>query len=302
LVPVEITNLPAALHPRQEEVFQLSSETKLSQAIRSTNVAKGHVSCWWLGGSGFVFKTAQGTVVYLDAYLSDAVKGIFGAERAFAPPIDPEEVRADAFIATHWHEDHLDPGLIPIVARNNPHAKFIMPPSATAHALSWGVPRSQVAGLKWGETLKIADVIIEATPARHEANIPGWEVPDAMGVLLNLDQLTIYHCGDTEYDVRLRRLKSRHPDVALLCINGITGNMDAHEAALLAWQLGAGIVVPIHHFLWAVTTGSAEETLDPKLFASTYRHLGGTGQAVIPTLGEEIDLSATRQLQDPVQA
>jgi L-ascorbate metabolism protein UlaG (beta-lactamase superfamily) len=134
-------------------------------------------------------------------------------------------------------------------------------------------------------------VTVEATPARHEANIPGWEVPDAMGVLLSIDGLTIYHCGDTEYDVRLRRLKARHPDVALLCINGITGNMDAHEAALMAWHLGASLVVPIHHYLWAVTTGTEEETLNPELFVSTYGRLVGAGKALIPAIGEEIDLS-----------
>ncbi len=273
----------------------MSNGTKVSQAIATTNVVEGHVSCWWLGGSGFVFKTSKGTVIYLDAYLSNVVKDIFGAERAFAPPIDPQEVRADAVISTHWHEDHLDPGLIPIVARNNPDAKFIMPPSATSHALSWGLRRSQIAPLQWGQTVQVKDVSVEATPARHEANIPGWEVPDAMGVLLNTEQLTIYHCGDTEYDVRLRRLKSRKPDVALLCINGVSGNMDAHEAALLAWHLGAGLVVPIHHFLWAVTTGTAEETLDPQLFLSTYDSLRGTGEALIPHVGEEIDLAMARR-------
>ncbi len=127
----------------------------LSQRIAAAKVAAGHVLCWWLGGSGFVFKTAKGTVVYLDAYLSDAVKGIFGADRAFAPPIDPSDARADAFIATHWHEDHLDPGFIPTAARNNPQAKFIMPPSATAHALSWGVTRPQIVPLQWGRPCRL---------------------------------------------------------------------------------------------------------------------------------------------------
>jgi L-ascorbate metabolism protein UlaG (beta-lactamase superfamily) len=121
-----------------------------------------------------------------------------------------------------------------------------------------------------------------------------------MGVLLSVDPLTIYHSGDTEYDVRLRRLKSHHPDVALLCINGITGNMDAYEAALLAWHLGAHIVIPIHHYLWAVTTGTAEETLDPKIFVDTYGRLGGIGQALIPTVGKEIDLTRGQRQGAPL--
>jgi L-ascorbate 6-phosphate lactonase len=280
----------------------MNQKARLSEQIAEKRVATGNVACWWLGGSGFVFKSSQGTIVYVDPYLSNIVKSIFGAERAFPPPIEPEEVRADCIISTHWHEDHLDPGLIPVIARNNPEAKFLMPPSATSHILSWSVPRSQVIPLPRGEAANIGDVRIEATPARHEANIPGWEVPDAIGVLLQADGLTIYHCGDTEYDVRLRRLKARSPDVALLCINGITGNMDAHEAALLAWHLGAGTVMPIHHYLWAVTSGSEEETLDPELFVATYKRLGGRGLAVIPTVGAEIELSSSRPSGNEKQA
>src|SRR5580698_1248880 len=120
----------------------MTHEWKLVRRVAEKQVPVGHVCGWWLGGSGFVFKTPEGTVIYLDPYLSDAVKGIFGADRAFPAPIHPEDVRADAVISTHWHEDHLDPGSIPIIARNNPGAKFIMPPSATSHSLSWGVPRS----------------------------------------------------------------------------------------------------------------------------------------------------------------
>ena len=267
-----------------------SDGSDLSQRIADKGVGASRLSCWWLGGSGFVFKTSSGAVIYIDPYLSNSVKGIFGVDRAFPPPIAPEEVRTDAVISTHWHEDHLDPGSIPVIARNNPQACFIMPPSATSHALSWGVPRTQVTALRYGEALDLKGVRIEATPARHNAGIPGWEAPDAMGVLLQFGDFTVYHCGDTEYDVQLRRLKSRKPDVAMVCINGVGGNMDAHEAALLAWHLGAGVVIPIHHYLWATTSGSPEETLDPHLFRDSYLRFGGKGLVVIPKLAEEISL------------
>jgi len=268
----------------------MQNKMSLTREISDKKVAHGHISCWWLGGSGFVFKDANDTIIYLDPYLSNAVKGIFGADRAFSAPIAPEDVRTHAVVSTHWHEDHLDPGSIPIIARNNPGAKFIMPPSATSHALSWGIPRSQILGIQHGQTMQVASVTVEAVPARHEAGIPGWDVPDAMGVLLQFGSFTIYHCGDTEYDIRLRRLKTRKPNVAMLCINGVSGNMDAHEAALLAWHLGAEVVIPIHHYLWATNTGTNEETLDPQLFADTYTRLGGTGSPIIPRVGAEIDL------------
>ena len=268
----------------------MNTEPKLTQRVAAKNVVKGHVAGWWLGGSGFVFKTHPGTIIYIDPYLSNSLKDILGLERGFASPIDPEDVRTDVVISTHWHEDHLDPGSTPIIARNNPEAKFCMPPSSIPRALAYGVSRSQMVALKWGETAQIRDVTVEAAPARHHSGIPGWDVSDPIGVLIKTDGPTIYHSGDTEYDVRLRRLKIRKPDVALLCINGVTGNMDAYEAALLAWHLGVGVALPIHHLLWAVTSGKEEETLDPELFAITYARLGGSGKTLLPQVGKEIDL------------
>ncbi len=265
----------------------------LAARVAREEAPPGHVIAWWLGGSGFIFKTPAGTQVYIDPYLSNAAEDIFGAgnKRGFSTPIRAEDVRADAVIATHWHEDHLDPGAIPVIARHSPATRFIMPPSATGHAVSWGVPRDRVVALTAGQTLTVGDVTITAVPARHEAGIPGWEVPDAIGVVLEAEGLKIYQTGDTEYDVRLRLLKHEGIDAVIACINGVTGNMDAYEAALLAWQLGARTVIPMHHLLWAGAPGGPDATLDPALFEDTYHKLGGTGRVVLPEVGGVIDIA-----------
>src|SRR5438067_13875348 len=91
----------------------------LAQTIAAMQVPAGKVMAWWLGGTGFVFKTAAGTQIYVDPYFSNCVAGIFGVERAFPAPISAEEARPDLLIATHWHEDHLDPEGLPIVARSS---------------------------------------------------------------------------------------------------------------------------------------------------------------------------------------
>ncbi len=270
------------------------TESDLMQAVLAREVLPGHASIWWLGGSGLIVKSPHGVVTVIDPYLSNSVEEIFGIARAFPPPLSPEAVKADVVISTHWHEDHLDPGTIPILARTNANAKFVMPPSAMARALSWGVRRSQIIPLSHRESTDIGDVHIEAMPARHEAGVAGWEVPDAMGVMLEIGDLKIYHCGDTEYDVRLRRLRQLGVDAAFLCINGAGGNMDAYEAALLAWRLGASLVVPVHHLLWALKNGDSDETLDPMLFIETYARIGGKGKALAPTIGEELDVNKAR--------
>ena len=259
----------------------------LLQEINSKVVAPGTISAWWLSGSGFVFKTPSGTQILIDPYLSDSVRALFDLGRAVPIPIAPEELRPDTVICTHWHEDHLDPGTIPVIARHSPDTQFFMPFSAFSRAIGWGVPRAKITTLAWGEKIEIGDVEMEAVFARHDAGIPGWAAPDAIGVVLKIGDVTIYHSGDTEHDARLRNLKTRNLDAAMLCINGVTGNMNAHEAALLAWQIEAKTAIPIHHVLWD-SNSYEEATLDPNLFADTFAKLSGTGRAILPEVGQEI--------------
>src|SRR5947199_10596178 len=98
-----------------------SSPTTASLAARVTQqeVPPGHVIAWWLGGSGFLFKTPAGTQVCVDPYLSNIVADIFGAgnRRGFPTPIQAEDVGAGAVIPTHRQEDPHAPGSIPVIAR-----------------------------------------------------------------------------------------------------------------------------------------------------------------------------------------
>jgi L-ascorbate 6-phosphate lactonase len=260
----------------------------LAERILKREVQSGQVLAWWLGGSGFVLKTPANTEIWIDPYLSDMARDAFGLERAFPSPMRPEDATPELIIATHWHEDHLDPIAIPIIARHSCKTRFAMPPSAMARAISWGVPRDRITPLSWGESLDIGDVKMLAVPARHEAGIAGWEVPDAMGIVVESQGMKIYHSGDTEYDARLRMLKKLRLDVFIGCINGVTGNMNAFEAAMLAWQLNVQTAIPMHHLLWANAAPNDDATLDPKLFAETYAKLGGGGRVVLPAIGEEI--------------
>ncbi len=256
--------------------------------IEQYDVPAGHITAWWLGGSGFVFKTTGGTQVLIDPYLSNSVQGIFGMGRAFPPPIEPEQARPDLLIATHWHEDHLDPGTIPIIARHSPGTQFVMSPSAMSRALGWGVPRERITALSAGQTIELSGVRLTHVPARHESTVQGWETPDAMGVVIEADGIRIYHTGDTEYDARLLQLGQARFSALLVCINGSGGNMNAHEAALLAWQLDPAAVIPIHHHLWA---GSDDDAIRlPALFTQTFHKLDGTATVITPKIGAPIDI------------
>jgi len=273
----------------------MSTSSTLPARIALARPATGSLAAWWLGGSGFIFKTPAGRQVWIDPYLSDVVKTMFGIARAFPAPIAAAEAEPDFVISTHWHEDHLDPGCIPGLARRRPKAKFIMSPGAMAHAVSWGLTPAQITTLTPGQTLDLGDVKLTALVARHEAGVPGWEVPDAFGVILDFDGVRIYHTGDTDYDARIHRAVAATPlALATLCINGSVGNMNVHEAALLAWHLNAKSLIPHHHILWSRPPDKipAYETLDPKLFADTYAKLGGGGKVILPAVGDGYTITA----------
>ncbi len=255
--------------------------------------AQASVMVWWLGGTGFVFKTPTGTQVYVDPYFSNCAAQIFGVERAFPPPIPVEDAQPDLVVATHWHEDHLDPEALPVLARRSPTTQFLGPPSCRSRLLGWLVPSERVTPISAGETHTFRDVQITAVPARHLAGIPGWETPDAIGLLIETEGMRIYHTGDTEYDLRLRGLAydtERPIDVMMTVINGAGGNMNAHEAALLAWQIRPRVLIPMHHILWKDFSGGEQATLDPQLFADTYQRLGGAGEVKLLGVGEGVEL------------
>jgi len=267
--------------------------SSLAKTIAATQVRPGSLMAWWLSGTGFVFKTHAGTQIYVDPYFSNCVTQIFGVDRAVPPPVPVEEAEPDLVVATHWHEDHLDPEGLPILARRSA-AQFLCPPSARSRLLGWLVPRERVMAITVGQTHTFRDVQITAVPARHESGTAGWEVPDAIGLLIDVDGLRVYHTGDTEYDLRLRALgynQERPIDAMLAVINGAGGNMNAHEAALLAWHLRPKTVIPMHHILWKDFTGGEQATLDPGLFVDTYQRLGGTGQVKLLEVGEGVEIT-----------
>src|SRR5688500_13347966 len=170
----------------------------------------------------------------VDAYLSDCAEAAWGVTRAIPPVIDPERFVPDVFLATHWHEDHLD---APTVRRyaQEPNVVFGGPESCVVRAQIWGWPAERTVTLERGERHPCGDSTVTATLARHhdELTLTG----DAAGFLLEIGGVRFWNVADSEYDARLRPMREAEIAVMLVPINGVGGNMNAHEAALLTWQV-----------------------------------------------------------------
>ena len=242
----------------------------LAQRFAELRVRAGAIACAWLGQAGYLMKTHGGLTVMIDPYFSDEGEKREGLKRLFAPPITANELQPDVLLVSHGHLDHLDEPTIRTFASAG-HTTLIAPPSCTSRASRWGWRASRLRSLQPGESAKKGGCKVTATFARHT-------LPDAIGLLVTIDGIRLWHSGDTEYDEHLRPLAANKLDVAFLCINGGGGNMNAHEAALLAWQLKPRVAVPMHYGMWSPEDyrygGAAPgATPDPALFASTLARL-----------------------------
>lgn len=235
----------------------------------------------WLGQAGFAATGAGGTIVF-DPYLSDRCKVVHGLDRAVEAPARPADLRAKLVFVSHWHEDHLDlDSAVEFVVSG---ATFVAPPSCVARLAGIGIPAANLVAITVGQTIELGGVIVTAIPAHHR--VPWFITEDAVGFVVELDGARIYHSGDTEYDRALLAAKDRGPlDVALLCTNGTGGNMNASEAAMLASQLDAGLVVPMHFGMWSASGYGPGATLDPSEFVDIYRRLRPDSRSAIPQLG-----------------
>jgi L-ascorbate 6-phosphate lactonase len=251
----------------------------LEQRIQDLKVEPGTVACVWLGQAGYLFKSPEGVIVIVDPYLSDYAEQQWGMPRAIPPALDIAAIKPDLLLSSHWHEDHLDQPVIRHWAKDAPGI-FVGPGESHARATAWGWPKEKAVRLDRGETYTYKDVTITATFARHEAL-----APDAVGFLLDVGGVRIWDVADTEYDARLRPMRDERIDVAMIPINGVGGNLNVYEAALLLWQVKPKLAIPMHYNMWAPAVFGEGATLDPNEFVSFYERLGG-GEARILTVGE----------------
>ena len=252
----------------------------LAKSIRDLSVPSGSLAVFWLGGAGFAFKTGGGKIVYVDPYLSDFLDHFYSWQRLPGSPIPfpPSEVEADLVLATHAHEDHLDPHSIPDIAAASD--TIIAGPALCVQAMrDWGIPAGRIVEINRGESQTIAGVPVSAVFAHHESEA-GAPQPDAVGFVLDLEGIIVYHTGDTLYHPDLKAASAFQPDIMLVCINGQYGNMTPEEAGKLTREVEPAVVIPMH---WGLV---AENTADSADFVAALTSEGSKARPVVMAPGD----------------
>ncbi len=237
---------------------------------------------WWLGQSGFLVLW-QNHHLLLDPYLSDSLTRKYAATdkphiRMTARVVAPERLDfIDIVTSSHNHTDHLDAETLRPLLAVNPDLKLVIPEANRAFvAERLGIDLGLPLGVDDGTRVQAEDFEIIGVAAAHE-QVERDEQGRCLylGYLVRFGPWTLYHSGDTVlYKGMVERLRPHTPDVALLPINGsaperrVAGNLDGREAAQLAREIGARLVIPCHYEMFSFNTAS------PDLFSAEAQRLG----------------------------
>ena len=238
----------------------------MKKSVLQTALIGDQVAFYYLGQVGFLVKW-NGKYLLIDGYLSDYVdknccSELVNWRRNYPAPISAEELDfVDYVFCTHMHYDHADPETLGRLVRVNSKAKYIVSAANVDAIAAYGIKKSDIIGLNADKEAVLEEgITVTAIPAAHEVfhrddNGEYLEV----GFRISLGGVTLFHAGDgCPYTGLVDRLLGC--DVLLLPINGrdyfrtvvcdIIGCFDSREAALLAKQVGAKLLIPTHFDLY----------------------------------------------------
>jgi L-ascorbate metabolism protein UlaG (beta-lactamase superfamily) len=235
-----------------------------AKALLEGPLPDGVVGLAWLGQAGFALRHANHRLL-IDPYLSDHLARKYaGTEfphvRMMPAPVAADDLRdLDWVLCSHRHGDHMDPGSLPTLAKNNPRCRFIVPKAEMESARQIGLDECRLILANAGDTIRFdSSFEIRVIASAHETlktNDKGEH--HFLGFVLRLAGVTIYHSGDcVVYEGLADRLREQSVDLALLPVNGrnehltargILGNMTFDEARALCIAAGTRAMIP-HHF------------------------------------------------------
>jgi L-ascorbate metabolism protein UlaG (beta-lactamase superfamily) len=237
---------------------------------------------WWLGQSGYLLLW-KGKRILIDPYLSDSLTKKYATTnkphiRMSERVVDPQLLKNILIVSSsHNHTDHLDgETLIPIL-KNNPDITFIIPEANRRFVCERvQIPNDFPIGLNDEESITVDEFTFHGVPAKHN-EIERDEKNNCkfMGYVIRFGKWSIYHSGDTLwYDEMIELLKPFEVDLALLPVNGnepsrgVAGNLNGKEAAWLAKEIEARMVIPCHYDMFTFNTA------DPKEFEEEAKKIG----------------------------
>lgn len=211
----------------------------------------------WFGHSSYLIKLS-GLNVLVDPFFSATPSPFtFIGTKAFAGTnlVKAEDFdNLDVVVITHDHYDHLDyPTILKLAEKTS---VFLCSLGVGAHLEKWGITKSKIMEISWGQSVKTHNINFTALPARHftgrkfKRNQTLWS-----SFLLQFGAHKIYLGGDSGYDTHFKEIGEKYGpfDLALLECGQYNAywpfiHMFPEQTVLAAIDLKAKYLMPVH---WA---------------------------------------------------
>jgi L-ascorbate metabolism protein UlaG (beta-lactamase superfamily) len=272
------------LQPYAKDAAFLASLSAPSETLDELRI-------WWLGQSGFLVRH-QNSFLLFDPYLSDSLTEKYAQSdkphvRMTARVVAPDQLTGMSVItSSHNHTDHLDAATLRPLLAANPGAQFVIPEANRAFVADRVVCEANwPIGLDDGQSIVINGWHFTGIASAHnERETDATGRHRYLGYVVRRGPWTLYHSGDTLlYPGFADTLLEHAVDVAFLPINGnrperrVAGNLNGQEAAQLAHDIGAGLVIPHHFDMFEFNTADPQEMFIPECerLGQPYRVLRG---------------------------
>ena len=203
----------------------------------------GEVDIKWLGHSGFLLHNSK--IIYIDPFKI----------RSGLP-------KADIILLTHSHYDHCSVEDIEKLVKEG--TRIFVTPDGQSKVARFEVPiRMEVVSP--GQEFDLGSVKISTVPAYNLDKPFHSKDEDLVGYLVKMNDVIIYHAGDTDNIPEMQKLTGFNQDfIALLPVGG-RFTMDAAEAAEAAKLIKPNIAIPMH---WGSIVGSKSDAEEFKELCS----------------------------------
>lgn len=197
----------------------------------------------YLGHSCFLLETAAARLLF-DPYLSENP----------AAPLQPKDVACDFILISHGHEDHTCDALAiarhcgATIVANYEIAEYFSAKGAKTH------------GMNPGGGFRFPFGRVKLTLAHHTSSLEAGLHPIYLGapcgILVQADERTIYHAGDTALFLDMQLIGRAGLDLALIPI-GDNYTMGPDDAVTALDFLRPKLAVPMHYNTWPIIAQDA---------------------------------------------
>ena len=201
------------------------------------------------GQAGFVLKSYSGMLLAIDLYLSNCVErleGHVGFKRLLPQLLNPTDLIFDVIICTHPHWDHFDVDALPEMIKKGSKLFCSLECEKLVKEFEMDCYSDRITYVKPGDRAIVGDFELLFVDCDH-----GLGAPDAVGVVVRVDGKTIYEVGDSCLRLDWVDNIPQPVDVLISPINGMYGNMDSDETAILAESVKPAITIPCHFGMFA---------------------------------------------------